>query len=91
MSAPGEYEDEDVADDSTRHEAEPEGSFVDKDVAERAAAERRKGEYEDEDVADDSTRHAEEPEGSFVDTDAHTDPRRAAPMSTAKASTRTRT
>jgi hypothetical protein len=46
----GEYDDTNVADDTERSDAEPEGSFVDTDVAPRAATERGKGEYDDKDV-----------------------------------------
>jgi hypothetical protein len=45
----GEYDDKNVADDTERSEAEPEGSFVDKDVAPRAATEHGEGEYDDKD------------------------------------------
>ena len=45
----GEYDDKNVADDTQRSDAEPEGSFVDKDVEPRAATERGKGEYDDKD------------------------------------------
>ncbi len=47
----GEYDDTNV--DETHEataEAEPEGSFVDKDVEPRAATERGQGEYDDKDV-----------------------------------------
>jgi hypothetical protein len=46
----GEYDDKDVADDTERPDAEPGGSFVDKDVGPSSAAERRDGEYDDKDV-----------------------------------------
>jgi hypothetical protein len=46
----GEYDDTNVADGTERSDAEPEGSFVDKDVAPRAATERGEGEYDDKDV-----------------------------------------
>ncbi len=46
----GEYDDTNVADDTDRSDAEPEGSFVDKDVEPRAATERGEGEYDDKDV-----------------------------------------
>ncbi len=46
----GEYDDTNVADDADRSDAEPEGSFVDKDVEPRAATERGEGEYDDKDV-----------------------------------------
>ena len=47
----GEYDDKDVPDDTERSDAEPEGSFVDKDVAPRADTERGEGEYDDKDVS----------------------------------------
>jgi hypothetical protein len=46
----GEYDDTNVADDTERSDAQPEGSFVDTDVAPRAATERGQGEYDDKDV-----------------------------------------
>jgi hypothetical protein len=46
----GEYDDQNVAADTDRSDAEPEGSFVDKDVEPRAAVERGEGEYDDKDV-----------------------------------------
>jgi len=46
----GEYDDKNVADDAARSDEEPEGSFVDKDVAPRAGTESGEGEYDDKDV-----------------------------------------
>jgi hypothetical protein len=45
----GEYDDKNVADDTERSEAEPEGSFVDKDVAPRTPTQGGEGEYDDKD------------------------------------------